>query len=379
MIRSILSVVLIMALSACAGSGPSTRAIMDGSDSTVASRDELRPYIVVDVDESISTVVSRSLDVAPPFFGDTQPRPVILGVGDTVQISIVTSSETGFLDFTTASISPISTTTLPAQTIRETGMINVPPIGRLRAVGQSIESLTSLLERRLGEVLVEPSVIVELVDRQSARVNVVGQGGGSVPLTEVNTRLIDVIIAAGGAGGRTEDIIVRLSRRGQTHTVPLQRLYEDPRYNIIMRPGDVVALEAADRKFTVLGASGSQTLRFDEQDVSLAEALSLSGGLQTSATARTGVFLYRRVPRDVLASLGADIAHIPGNEITTIFRFDFSDPTVLFTAETFQVADGDILYIADSINVEISNFLSVLTNFVPPPIAFTQREIFGSD
>jgi hypothetical protein len=116
----------------------------------------------------------------------------------------------------------------------------------------------------------------------------------------------------------------------------------------------VVALESADRKFTVLGATGNQTLRFDEQDVTLAEALSQSGGLQSPRADRTGVFLYRRVPRDVLISLGADVAHIPGYDVTTIFRFDFTDPNVLFTADEFHVADGDILYVADSVNANIS-------------------------
>jgi polysaccharide biosynthesis/export protein len=378
LIRNIVIGTSVLALAACAGVGPTTRAIVAGSESTVAARDETLPYIVVDVNESIATVVSSSMDVTPQFFADTRQTPVIIGVGDTVQISIVSSSETGFLDFTTASIAPISTTTLPPQTVRESGTLNVPPIGRIRVDGQSIQSLETLLERRLGEVLIEPSVIVELVDRQSARVNVVGQvaGGGAIPLTEVNTRLIDVIVAAGGPSGRTEDVIVRLSRRGQTRSVTLQQLYEHPRFNIIVQAGDVIALEAADRKFTVLGTTGNQTLRFDEQDVTLAEALSLAGGLQSPRSDRTGVFLYRRVPRDVLASIGADVTQLPGNEITTIFRFDFSDPAVLFTANEFDVADGDILYIAESANEQISTVLSTLTNFVPAPVEFTRRAIF---
>jgi polysaccharide export outer membrane protein len=377
-IRKAILGVCVLALSACAGGGPGTRAILGEADSTVATRAETLPYIVVDVDQSIATVVSRALDVTPQFFGDARSGPVIIGVGDTVQVSIVSSSESGFLDFTTAQISPISTTSLPPQTVRESGMLNIPPIGRLRAAGQTIQSFEALLERRLGEVLIEPSVIVELLDRQSARVNVVGQvaGGGAIPLTEVNTRLIDVIVAAGGPAGRTEDIIVRLSRGGTTHTVTLQQLYEHPRFNVVVQPGDVVALESADRKFTVLGATGNQTLRFDEQDVTLAEALSQSGGLQSPRADRTGVFLYRRVPRDVLISLGADVAHIPGYDVTTIFRFDFTDPNVLFTADTFHIADGDILYVADSVNANISNVLSVLTNFVPAPVEFTRREIF---
>jgi polysaccharide export outer membrane protein len=122
--------------SACAGGGPDTRAIVGGADSTVASRAETLPYIVVDVDESIATVVSRSLDVMPSFFGDAQPGPVIIGVGDTVQVSIVSSSETGFLDFTTASDLADLHHVLPPQTVRESGMLNIPPIGRLRAAGR---------------------------------------------------------------------------------------------------------------------------------------------------------------------------------------------------------------------------------------------------
>jgi hypothetical protein len=36
----------------------------------------------------------------------------------------------------------------------------------------------------------------------------------------------------------------------------------------------------------------------------------------------------------MFCSLGADVAHIPGYEVTTIFRFDFTDPNVLFTADS---------------------------------------------
>lgn len=383
MVRPVILGSLIMALSACGGSGPGTGSILDGSSSTVASRAEPLPYIVMDVDERISTAVSQAFEVTPRFFGNVQSGPVIIGVGDTVQISIVSSSEAGFLDFTSSSISPISTSTLPAQTVRDGGTINVPPIGRVRADGQTIEDFETLLERRLGEVLIEPSAIVELVDRQSARVNVVGEvgGAGAVPITETNTRILDVIVAAGGPAGRTEDLVVRMSRQGTTRTVPLQRLYETPRFNIVVQPGDVVALEAADRKFHVLGATGTQTLRIDEQDVSLAEALTLSGGLISPRADRTGGFLYRRVPREILGSIGSldtRISQIPGNEIATIFRFDFTDPRVLFTADAFKIEDGDILYIADSVNAKVSNVLSLVTNFAPAPVTFTNDALRGN-
>jgi polysaccharide export outer membrane protein len=179
-IRKAILGVCVLALSACAGGGPDTRAIWARPTAQSPPAPKRFP-----ISWSTWTRASRRWSAARStscrqFFGDAQPGPVIIGVGDTVQVSIVSSSESGFLDFTTAQISPISTTSLPPQTVRESGMLNIPPIGRLRAAGQTIQSFEALLERRLGEVLIEPSVIVELLDRQSARVNVVGQvaGGG---------------------------------------------------------------------------------------------------------------------------------------------------------------------------------------------------------
>lgn len=377
-IRAVLIAASVFAVSACAGGGPRTSAIVNGSETTIASQAETAPYILVDVDETIATRMSQSIQVPPVFFADSPPQQVVIGTGDTLQISIVSSSASGFLDFTTSSISPISSTTLPAQTVREGGTVNVPPVGRVLARGRTIQSFENFLESRLGEVLVEPSVIVELVDRQSARVNIVGEVGapGRVPLTEVNTRLIDVIAAAGGPSGRTEDLVVRLSRSGDTRSVTLEQLFESPRFNVIARPGDVLALERADRKFTVLGQSGSQTLRFDEQNVTLAEALSQAGGIQSPRADRRGVFLYRRTPRDAITALGADVSDMPGQEITTIFRFDFTQPTSIFAANAFDVADGDVLYISDSPNEEVSNAISILTNFVPAPVEFSRDAIF---
>jgi polysaccharide export outer membrane protein len=372
------STVACAALAACGGGGPSARTIAAGSELTVGPSSSASPYVVVDVNDQVAPAVSRALEQTPKFFGSAKSGPVVIGAGDAVQISIVSSSEAGFVDFASASLSPISTTTLPPQTISETGTINMPPIGRLKASGLTVQQLETELEERLGEVLVDPSVIVELVDRESARVKVVGEVGapGAVPLTEVNTRLLDVILSSGGPSGRSEDILVSVSRAGHTRTVELRQLYEEPRLNITVQADDVVALELADQKITILGATGNQTLRFNEQDVTLAEALAESGGFQSPRSKRTGVFLYRPVPREALAGIGADIDAIPGERINAVFRFDFTDPSIMFTANAFEIADGDVLYVADSVNAEISNVLSVFTSFIPAPSEFTSDAVF---
>lgn len=374
----LLSGVACIALAGCGGGGPSARTIAAGSELTLTTPEAASPYVIVDVNDQMAPAVSRALETPPKFFASKKSGPVIIGAGDAVQISIVSSSETGFVDFGSASLSPISTTTLPPQTISETGTINMPPIGRLKASGRTVQELEAVLEQRLGEVLVDPSVIVELVDRESARVKVVGEVGapGAVPLTEVNTRLLDVILSSGGPSGRSEDTLVSLSRAGHTRTVALQQLYENPRLNVTVQADDVVALELADQKITILGATGNQTLRFNEQDVTLAEALAESGGFQSPRSKRTGVFLYRRVPREALVEIGAGLEDVPGDVVNTVFRFDFTDPSIMFTANAFEIADGDLLYVADSVNAEISNVLSVFTSFIPAPSEFTSDAVF---
>jgi polysaccharide biosynthesis/export protein len=302
----------------------------------------------------------------------------VIGTGDVLQVTIVSTSSEGFLDFSRSALAPLATTTLPPQTVSEIGTVNVPPLGRINARGQSIPAFENMLRERLAEVLVEPSVIVQMVDRRSARATLIGQVGqtGTIPLTEVDTRLVDILAAAGGPQRRPEDLRISLSRRGQTRTIPLDALFEQPRFNIHALPGDVISVEPPDRKLTVLGAGGSNTtVRFDEPTVTLTDALGRVGGFEGRRGDRRGIFLYREVPRDVVAQIGADVTGFSGATVPTIFRFDFSEPTILFLTQRFAVADGDVLYLADNITEEIASVISVLNPFVPAPRVFVSRAI----
>jgi polysaccharide biosynthesis/export protein len=290
----------------------------------------------------------------------------------------VTTSTEGFLDFSRSALSPIATNVLPPQTVSEVGTVNIPPLGRINALGQTIPAFENMLRQRLAEVLVDPSVIVQMVNRQSARVTLLGQvrQTGTIPLNEVDTRLADVIAAAGGTQRRPEDLRISLSRRGQTRTIPLDTLFEQPRFNIHALPGDVISIEPPDRKLIVLGAGGANTtLRFDEPTVTLTDALGRVGGFQGRRGDRRGIFLYREVPHETVARFGVDVSGFAGATVPTIFRFDFSEPTILFQTQQFAVSDGDVLYLADNINEEIASFFAALNPFVPPPRRFITRAV----
>lgn len=369
MVRKAIMLTSLMALTACTGGGPRGPNILNSDYAVTSERETGEPFALIEVDRNIARLATAEITRQQGWHTNVSPGPVRLGVGDTIQVSIVSTSDNGFVDFTTNSVAPVSTASLPAQTIRETGRINVPPIGDIEVRGKTVSELEVELTERLGEVLIEPSAVVQIINRESARAYVVGAVGGTGPvsLDEVDARLIDVITKAGGPTNRTEDLEVQLSRRGRIATVPMNRLFANPQYNIYVLPDDVITIQTPQRKITVLGAAGAnQTLNFDEPSVSLAEALGRSGGLANRRADRLGVFLYRLLPRETARALGANVDLIPGDEIPTIFRFDFTEPTVYFTAEAFEVDDGDLMYISDNIVEELDSLVSVFNTFVSP-------------
>jgi polysaccharide biosynthesis/export protein len=378
LLRAASTGLLVFGLAACTSSGPRTAAILNSPNATTVTRNVAERYAVIDVDRAVAQHASRAIVEPPSFFPDTGPTGVVIGPGDVLQISIVSTRMDGFVDFAGSALTPIATTTLPPQTVSEVGTVSVPPIGRINARGQTIPAFENALRERLGEVLVDPAVIVQMVDRRSARATLVGQVGqtGSVPLNEVDMRLVDLIAAAGGAAGRPEDFRVRLSRRGQTRTIPLDALYAQPRFNIHALPGDVISIEAPDKKLTVVGGGGTNaTVRFDEPRVTLTDALGRIGGFQGGAGDRRGIFLYREVPREVAAGFGTDVSNFVGPTVPTIFRFDFREPTILFVTQEFAIADGDVLYLADNINQEVAGVIAAINPFFPAPRRIIEREL----
>ena len=368
--KTIMAVLCALVLAACTGAGPRGANIKGSEDAVTVYRETGQPFALISVDEEVSKFVSEFPGEQFHFPQTSRSGPVILGVGDTLAVSIVTTDNGGFVDFSTTSVTPVASTTLPPQTIRETGNINVAPIGTFRAQGLTVDQLERGLTRKLSEVLVEPTVIVELLERQSQRVYVVGAvaGAGRVSLTEVDTRLVDVITASGGPAGRLEDLEVLVSRSGQTYRAPLDKVFENPRLNIHLRPDDVITVQPPERKVIVLGATGNQTLRFDEPDVTLTELIGQSGGLDNRRASRLGVFVYRRISRELANKIGVPLEEFEGADIPAIFTFNFTEPTVYFTSSEWIVEEGDVLYIADNFVEEVTTINTAINALIATPL-----------
>lgn len=379
-------VVLVIAaiLAGCAGSGPRTQDILSNEHAVSAEQEGDATFAVVSVSTQSAKTATEWLDrsLTRAFITDTGAGPIIIGPSDILEVSIVTTSESGFIDLTNSTLSPISTTTLPVQEVGSDGMISVPPLGRVRAQGQSAQGFERLLERRLGEVLVDPSVIVRIAERRSARVSVLGSvvTPGIYSINQNNMHLVEVLAEAGGPDGRAEDLEIAYSRGRQTGRAQLNEVYENPSFNIHVRNGDVISIEPPARRLTVLGAGGQNaTIVYDQPSISLAEALGFAGGLLNRRADKKGIFIYREISLEAASDLGLDVAPFGEGPVATIFNVNLSEPQSLFAAREFKMAESDLIYIADSLNEEISAVFSVFTNFSPTPAEFIRDATIGAE
>ena len=322
-------------------------------------------FALIEVDRNVIFTLNQYAGTSVSFFPDAGPGKVAIQSGDVLAISLVSVNENGYLDFASASVAPISRTPLPPQIVSDDGTINVPPVGRVDAQGKTVAEVEEMLTHRLGQVLVNPTVVVDLVQRNSALVSVVGAVGapGSFAYTSGTARIRDLIARAGGAAAPIEGLDVALTRSGATRRVPLASLLEQQRYNIHIRPGDVISLEPRDNAIVILGATrNNRSVRFDEATVSVADVLGEIGGLENRRADPSGVFLYRPLPRDLVTMLGIDVSRLPGEDVLAIFRFDLADPAEFFMLGAFKARDGDLLYVANSPYEQLSAIFAIFND-----------------
>ena len=372
----VFSTVALGLLASCSTVGPRTGDIIGSSNAVVVDRSPIvapsaSKFAVIEADRDVAFIWRQYEATRSSFFTDTGPGRVAIQSGDILSISLVSFDETGFVDFTSNSIAPLSTTELPRQQVTELGTINVPPLGRVRVAGRTVPSLEALLDERLGEVLVDPSVVVEIIQRNGALVSLIGDVGapGSYPYSRGDTRILDLINVAGGASSDISGLEVMMSRHGETRRVSLADVYNDAALNIHVRPGDVIAVEPRQNSVVVLGASGSnEEVVFDGTTVPLSNVLGRMGGLTNRRADPAGIFLYRPTPRMLADLLGVETETFPGEDILAVYRFDLTEPDSFFTVADFEVRNGDVLYVANSRYEEVDAALDIFSDAVLRPI-----------
>ena len=336
-------------------------------------------FNLIDIDQHVVRAVSGQIQ--PSFqarfehFGKP-PMPNI-GVGDTVSVTIWQATATpGMTSGTSGSEAggaTIGGLTIPVQVVGPDGGITVPYAGRVPAAGRQPVQVQREIEHRLAQKMAAAQVLVTVVNSVNDVLSVTGEvvDGKRVPLPLNGERLLDVIAAAGGAKAPVYETFVRLSRRGVTVTIPMERLISEPAENIYGWPGDVLTLIRRPRTYTVFGAIGRNAeLPFETENLSLAEAIAKAGGLVDQQADPTGVFLLRYEPQPVVRALHlADLATDIGGSSPVVFRLNLRDAKSYLLAQNFPVENKDILYVANAPLTIPQKLFSLLSTLSGPIIS----------
>ncbi len=333
-------------------------------------------YILRDVDEQVVSILSstraRSLNES---FGDRRPPPSQrIGVGDTVIVTIWEAAAGGL--FSSPAIDRNSTgarsAMIPEQVVARDGSITVPYAGRVAVAGLTTPEVESRIVERLTGKAIEPQVLVTVPQGLSNSVTVLGEvtNGARIPLSVRGERVLDVVAAAGGIRAPPHETFVTLQRNGRAVTVPMSRLIQTAAENIYAYPRDVLTIIRDPQTFSVFGAAGrNAVVPFDAAGITLEQALAKSGGLLDFRSDPEGVFLLRYESAQVARQLDPNFANAAQDtRVPVVYRVNMRDPRSYFLAQTIQIRNRDMLYIANAPLNELQKVLALFNTAAQPAL-----------
>ncbi len=355
--------------SALPDSGPSRRSVEADASVSITGTTPVFDYALVDLNRNILPFI---VDPGPgslyrTFGTGRGPAPAILvGVGDTVQVTLFEAQAGGLFIPLEAGSRPGNFVALPPETVDSKGYITVPYAGQILALNRTTPAIQQEIVDKLKERAIEPQAIVAITSQTSTEVAVVGEVNlpNKFAINPNGDTVLDVISRAGGIKDQGYENYVTLQRRGLKGTVYFLNLVKDPKENIFVKPGDAIYVSFYQRSFLAFGATGaSGQFKFQQENLSLNDAVGKAGGLLDDRSDPGQVFVYRLENRVALEKMGADLSHFPMDRklIPTIYRVNFRDPSGFFASQKFPMHDGDVLYVDNSDQVELTKFLTMIS------------------
>jgi polysaccharide biosynthesis/export protein len=200
--------------------------------------------------------------------------------------------------------------------VDSSGFVNIPLAGRIQAAGLMVTQLESAIESRLKTYQLHPAVWVTILEFRSQPVSIIGAvNAPGVHHLDGKKTLVEALSLAGGLRADAGST-VKLTRQLAYGRIPLKNAADDPSgafsvaevkvktileasdpaENIYVAPNDVISVPKAEMIYVVgeVQRSGGFTLAEDES-ISVLQALSLAGGLKSTASPKTAMIL-RSVP-----------------------------------------------------------------------------------
>ncbi len=352
--RVILVLAIASILAACAlpRSGPNKREIFSG-----AVQNEGDAFVVeVNDDVTRATAVVPAFGFTDAFLNAGKVGSDTIAAGDTLGLAIWENVDDGLL-----SSMGSSATTLDDVQVDGSGYIFVPYAGRIKAAGNTPEAIRRIITEKLADQTPDPQVMVRRVAGDGATVSITGAVGGQgiFPIERPTRTLTAMLARAGGVAVAPEIAQVTVFRGSKEAKIWFQDLYKQPKYDIALRGGDRILVEADTRTFTALGATGTQNrIPFESQALSAIEAIAQVGGLSSNTADPTGVFVFRNEPAEIANRVLGRQDLIGPQRMA--YLLNLTQPNGVFIARDFVIRDGDTVYVTEAPFVQWSKTVNAV-------------------
>ncbi len=340
---------------------------------TEKGSDEKLPFVMVDVDPKILTLLSTTTDSSyfkGTFADRSPPADTTLGVGDTVRITIFEAGPGGLFVPANGTSTGGNYVTLPDQEVDQAGNISIPYAGKnsdtgfIKVNGRRPAEVQGDIQKRLMNKAIEPQVIVTMVKRTSNLFSVIGDVNtpGRYVLDQGGVRILDALSMAGGPKSNDYNTLITLQRGTTSATARLSTLLTQTENNIFVQPSDLVAVKKDERYYNVLGATTTNNrIAFEAENVTVADALAKAGGLNSELAEPATVVVFRREERATLEAMGVTLdGHEGAEAVPTVYRFNFTEPSGMFLAQKMQLRNNDAVYVSTHPFSDVAKLLGAL-------------------
>ncbi|MFZ2855714.1 MAG: polysaccharide export protein EpsE [Rhodocyclaceae bacterium] len=223
-----------------------------------------------------------------------------LGAGDTIRVQVFQNPD------------------LTIETrVSENGSVTYPLIGSIELGGLPIAAAEKKIATALkaGGFVQQPQVNIALMQIRGNQVGVLGQVNrpGRFPLETFNTRVSDMLAAAGGATASGDDVaIVSGVRNGKPFRkeidIPALYLGEQPENDIVLSGGDTIYVHRAP-VFYIYGETQRPGSYRIERNMTIMQALAQSGGPTVRGTERR-LRVHRKDAAGVVEQISPELSEV---------------------------------------------------------------------
>jgi polysaccharide export outer membrane protein len=332
------------------------------------------PYALMPINPDVLRATNSITDGAGLVFsklpgGDY--RDVTIGVGDILTVTVYEAQAGGLFIPREAGVRPGNFVDIPRQQVDQSGNINIPYAGSIKVAGLTPRAVSNIIRERLKDRAIDPQAVVSVAEQRGNQISVLGEVNTALrfPVDPGGIRLMGAIARAGGPKYPSYESNITIKRNGRTYDESMSSVVHHSGEDVLLAPGDVVFLTRIPRVFMVFGSTPSpgsiggtnnRRFSFENDTMSLAEALAKAGGLDGNRSDSKSIFVYRFEPKPLLLNIGIDVSRFPTKTAPAIYKFDMSKPDGWFQADQFKMRDHDVISVAESPSTEFIKLMNPL-------------------